>query len=322
MKNRILIAVTIMFSLSLNAQQERKSLIKLDTGESLVMNESSVFGIVSDSYCLITVKYVNSKPNFYKWTNQGKTGPFTIDQITLCENISDPCSDNTEYVVPQEENNINSYQDEDGTYVELNGKKYGPYEMIMSLKINPAGSKIFLTASTGGKNVFICTDGRSVELKGMPDLIMVSPNGNDAYVRTFGAYSMSDLQNLAQGIDFTKMNEINFTGISGKKVGPFQSESISSWYSKYSDTWFLKVDEDIYTDGILWKAFSALYSNSFWFVDKQHYANLNSEGQLIFSDGKTFDYPVCITSEKIGNIIILRWVAIESNEVVLYKKGL
>jgi hypothetical protein len=323
--HNLVLAICIGFlSIDAHAQVERKVLLQLEQGESLVMNESSVFGNVGDNYCLITVKYINSKPNYFKWNKDGKKGPFTKENLVICDNPSEICYDQTEFIISDGEAPNVMYEAE-GSFVEFNGKKYGPYETITALKMNSEKTKAFMTVTKTGKTYFECSDGRSVELQGMPDNIFVSPSGNDAYAKTVGAYSMADLINLAgnpEGIDMSKMNQVNFTGIDGKKVGPFEGESITSWFCKYSDTWLLRVDDDLYASGVKWKTLGFVYPNSFWFLDKTRYAYLSSDGQLFFSDGKTFSYPICIQSEKAGTTVFLKWISIESNEVVFYKKAL
>ncbi len=326
MKLKIFLAViSIAFIVNgISAQVERKVLLRIEQGESLVMNESSILGNAGDNYCLITVKYVNSKPNFYKWNKDGKKGPFTKENLVICDDPNEICYDQTEFLNTDGEA-PNILYEGDGSYVEFNGKKIGPYEMITALKMNLNKTKVYMVVTKSGKTYFECSDGRSQELQGMPDNIFISPTGNEAYVKTVGAYSMADLINMAsnpEGIDMSKMNQINFSGLNGKKIGPFEGESITSWFCKYSDTWLLRVDDDLYTDGIKWKTLGSVYPNTFWFIDKTHYAYLGAEGQLVFADGKTYPYPVCLQSEKMDNKVYLKWIAVESNDVVMYKRAL
>jgi hypothetical protein len=326
MKTSILFFLSFIFCFASStfAQFERKVLTKLAEGESLVLNESSALANLGDNFCLVVVKYINSKPNFYKITKSGKSGPFSKDEISICEQANENCSDRTEFL--NEQNYTPNYvYDAAGTYIEFNGKNFGPYEMVSAVMINSDQTKLYMTITNGGIGYFVCSDGRKVEIKGMPESIMISPDGQNAVVKTTGLYSMADLVILAnnpENIDISKLNQIHYTTISGKVIGPFENASLSGWFCKYSNTWILKVDDTVYLDGVIWKTIGSVYPDSFWFIDKNRNAYIDSEGRLIFSDGKVFNYPLCILSEKLGSTVYLKWISIESGEVVLYKRSL
>lgn len=326
-KMRVFLWISVLFlSQSVQAQTERKVLISIETNEWLVVDESSILGAVGDNYCIVTATAKGSVKEYYVHTRQGKKGPYKKEEVPICPQADSSCYEHP--VLEQTDEDLSSLLEinDGGTFINFKGKKYGPYELLFQMRVNQAGTKFFAVVKEGDKSLFKCSDGRSVELQGMGDNIIISPDGNDAIVKTTGTMSLDDLQNMGNvdisTFDISQFNKYSYYSISGKKTGPFESASNESWYCKYSNTWLLKIDNTLYTDGVSWMTADDMYPYSLWFADRQHYAWINGEGMLAFANGEKYNYPLCITSEKKGATVWLRWVGIENGQVVYYKRAL
>jgi hypothetical protein len=333
-KNLLVLALFLLFALSsllslAQSSPEKKTIATLGPGESLVHGESC-FRLDADpaSISFVTVEGSGTSKQYYCYGKDGeKTGPVKEPD----ESYWAACKDiDVEDCIPNDDPKQGDLQESiDWTSgaVKFQGKTYGPYGQIMMFFLSQDDQNFYAVAlSEEMKLIFFDKNNRKIELAGMPDEIIISPDGQNAYAKVKGSINPFDPEAVQKMMDNPEeMNnpKINLVGIDGSKYGPYVSNA-------YSDAWFIPSGQlvvynnsEISLNGkLLFKSEDFISPCDIWISSNgKDYAYANYEN-LVFSDGTKFVAPLVINYVQITGKGFLKWIALEDKKnLVFYKKA-
>ncbi|NTV83622.1 MAG: hypothetical protein HGA23_04900, partial [Bacteroidales bacterium] len=205
---------------------------------------------------------------------------------------------------------------------------YGPYGQIVLFYLSDDEQSFYSVAlSPEMKIYFFDNTNRKVELNGIPEQILISPDGTKAIATVKGSFNPFDpdaAQKMMANPEEMNNPKINLYGIDGVKYGPYTSDS-------FSDTWYIPsgqlviyANSEISLDGkSLFKSEEYISKCDIW-VSKngKDFAWANYEN-LVFSDGTKFTAPLVIMYVEIGGKGYLKWIALEDGKNLnYYRKAL
>ncbi len=213
--------------------------------------------------------------------------------------------------------------------VKFKGKTFGPYLMILAAKATPDGATAYYTASDNEKAWFGCSDGRVVSFGGIPVELKFSPDGRNAAALVQGKLTMGEMSGLAKlpperlaaAMEDQEKNYLRT--IDGKVFGPFSSsfDSGSFWYPGSSNDLYYRIGNDVFRNGsLLFKAGSFDRCDFYPSADGKAYAFSTYES-IVFSDGKSYPFPLDIVVVPRGNKSLFRWITLENDKkLVVYER--
>jgi hypothetical protein len=177
------------------------------------------------------------------------------------------------------------------------------------------------------KIFFFDNNDHKLELPGMPEEIIISPDGMKAFAKVKGAinpFEPGAVEKMMNNPEEMNNPKINLYGIDGSKYGPYTSDD-------YGDAWFIPSGQliiynnhEISLDGkFLFKSEDYISPCDMWIESNgKSYAYANYE-YLIFSDGTKFVAPLVISYVENGGQWLLKWIALEEGkDLLLYRKPL
>ena len=313
----------------------RTVVYSLEPGEEILIPESTLcFSLDADHVTLVITK--GKEGPFFVILDGVKKGPF--NKLAEAMKIADEAKCDK----PVKGNECNKYNpapeamdmesivgrdDAGGQIIRFNGKTYGPYAMILNVKITADKSRLYYIAAEQDKTWFACTDGRKVQVGGMPEDFKFSPNGRNALLKITGTLSMAAMQKLAGqspekvAAAMKDMEKKFLCSIDGRTFGPFGEDLGEFWFPATANAFYYKVGQKVYRDGIVItvpEGFSACaYYPS---EDGKRYAYYSYEF-LLFSDGTKFPFPLGLSVRTSNGGTILKWAALENKkDLVVYQK--
>ena len=326
-------AFTLLFALCsmyLVAQvpAEKKIIATLDAGETLANGEDCfLLDENAESFSFVTVTGSGSSKQYFCYGKDGqKNGPVKQPDASYWADCNDI---DEEDCIPNDEprqGNLEECVDWATGAVKFNGNTYGPYGQIIIFFISDDESSFYAVAlSMEMKIIFFDNHDRKVELTGMPDEIIISPDGQKAFAKVKGSINPFDpdaAQKMMDNPEEMNNPKINLYGIDGSKFGPYAS-------GDFSDAWFIPsgqlviyCNSEVSLDGkLLFKSEDYISPCDIWIGNNgKDYAWANYEN-LFFSDGTRFVAPLVINFVKSGGKGYLKWISLEEGKnLVLYKK--
>jgi hypothetical protein len=307
---------------------EKKVIATLGPGETLANGESCfLLDKNPEAISFVTVVGSGSSKEYYCYGKDGKkTGPVKQPDVSYwaeCQDINlEDCIANHESLVANPE----QYIDYGTGSVNFQGKTYGPFGQMIMFYLSDNEQNFFAVAlSTEIKIFFIDKNNRKVELNGMPDEIIISPDGTKAFATVKGSinpFEPDAAQKMMNNPEELNNPKINLIGIDGSKYGPYTA-------GDYSDAWFISsgklviyANEEISLDGkMLFKSEDFISKCDIWISNNgKDYAWANYEN-IMFSDGSKYTAPLVIKYVETGGKGFLTWVALEdAKNLVFYKK--
>jgi hypothetical protein len=306
---------------------EKRVIATLGPGETLANGENCFFLDQSpESISFVTVARSRSEKEYFCYGKDGKkVGPVKEPDgaywAECADNVVDNCVANHDANMEGYEKYISS----DGC-ISFQGKKFGPYGQLILFNISPDEQYICAVALTSDMNiVFFDNFGRKVDITGMPEETIISPDGKTSFVKVKGSFNPFDPEALQKMMDNTEeMNnpKVFLYSIDGSKYGPFSASSFSDTWFTPTGQWIIFADSEIYLNGkVLFKTDGYVSKCDIW-INKtgDDYAYANYE-KIIFKNGTTFTAPLVIESVNVNGKGYLKWLALENGkELVLYKK--
>jgi hypothetical protein len=307
---------------------EKKIIATLGPGENIANGENCfLLNKDPESISFVTVVNESSGKQYYCYGKDGKkTGPVKQPDVAYWAECAD---EKMEDCIPNDDPNVpemEKYLDYSDGSISFQGKKYGPFGQIVSFFLSSDGQNFYAVAlNSEMKILFIDNAGRKVELIGIPDQVIISPDGEKAFANVKGSINPFDpeaLQKMMNNPEEMNNPKINLIGIDGSKYGPYTSDS-------FSDAWFLPsgqlviyANSEISLDGkVLFKSEEYISKCDIWISNNgKDYAWANYE-YLMFSDGKKFVAPLVIRYVEAGGKGFLKWISLEDGKsMVFYKK--
>jgi len=306
---------------------EKKVIATLGPGETIANGENCFMLAKSpESISFVTVVKSGSEKQYYCYGKDGKkTGPVkepNVDYWAECaDNVVDNCVANHEPNMTGYEKYVSS----DGS-ITFQGKTFGPYGQLILFNISPDEQYICAIALTAEmKMVYFDNTGRKIDITGMPEEIILSPDGKISYVRVKGSinpFEPDAFQKMIDNPEETNNPKVFLYCIDGSKYGPFSASSFSDTWFTPSGQWIIFADSEIYLNGkVLFKTDGYVSKCDIW-INKtgDDYAYANYE-KLVFKNGTDFTAPLSIESVIDNGKGYLKWLALENGkDLVFYKK--
>jgi hypothetical protein len=318
-------------------QPERRVIYSLEPGEEILWAESFLCVDMDGEHVTLVVAKGKEGP-FFVVRDGVKKGPFAklADAMKAAEegrcDKPLPVNESAMYnpaPEPLDMDSIVGANDAGGQVIRFNGKTYGPYEMILNVKSTPDKSRLYYVATEKDKTWFACTDGRKVQVGGMPEDFKISPDGRNALIKTTGVLSIAEMQKLVgqapeKVAAATKDMDKKFLyAIDGRKFGPFGENLSEYWFPKNVNIFYYEAGGRVYRDGVEVPVPKGFGPSSFYpSEDGKKYA-LSSYESLIFSDGAKFPFPLKILTRAQNGVMVFKWLALENKkDFVVYQRAL
>ena len=327
----LIAAIALLWPLFSSAQAgiEKTVIASLGPGEIMASGENC-FLLDKDpaSVSFVTVTGSGSSKEYYCYGKDGhKTGPVKHPDESYWKECQDIDLDDCPADIGENMTNIQDYLDWTTGSIKFNGKSYGPFGQVILLNVAENKQHFFAVALTSEMKIFFVDDlNRKVELQGIPEKLIVSPDGSRAFAFLKGAINPFDAEAMEKMLaNPEEMNnpKISLVGIDGTNVGPFTSDS-------FNDTWFtpggkLAVynNSEISLDGkMLFKTTNYVNKCDIWISNNgKDYAWADYD-YIYFNDGTKFTSPLVIHQVIENGQTFLKWIALEKEkDLVLYRKS-
>jgi hypothetical protein len=316
-------------------QPERRVVYTLEPGEEILIPESSLC-IAMDGVHITLVLTKGKEGPFFVVRDGVKKGPFA--KLAEAMKVADEgrCdkpqsgSECAKYNPGDEAMDIASLvsEDERGQVIRFNGKTFGPYTMILSIKPAADKSLLYYVASEKDRTWFACTDGRKVQVGGMPGEFEISPDGRNALIKMMGTMSMAEMQKVGE-LPPDKLAEAMkdadkkvLYSIDGRKFGPFGENFSDFWFAVSSNAFYYEVADKVYRDGVLITVPEGFSACAYYPSEDGKRYVLHTYEFLIFSDGAKFPFPLNVFIATRNDRIIVKWAALENKkDLVVYQRA-
>jgi hypothetical protein len=347
MKKMIFGLSLLTFSIGLRAQQEikRELLLTIPENETMVTGESRfVVGCTSKQNCIITRD--NEKSKFYTYQNGTKIGAFNSIYDAFNKNSINESNNSNSLVMSDDVLRSTDFVtvNDSGLFL-LNhlGKVYGPYKLLMNAVISEdkqvfhaivrtednrqamvsnayapiflEGNIMTLSASSSGKTALVCVMSGIDVMGEMIKLKELNLSDEEYQARLMKLMEESAKQTAASLMTVYTSNGHKFGGYVKEKIG----SANPSFCKTGGEHWMMIFENKLYVDGSVVTDFKdgLIGLNDVWIsADGVKYIYRTDE-KLVFSDGRTYDYPLMLDYCKESNEIT--WVVLENkNTFVKY----
>lgn len=315
----------------------RRVIYSLEPGEEILIPESSLC-LTMDGELVTLVLAKGKEAPFFVVRDGVKKGPFT--KLAEAMKIADDgrCdkplrgSECARYDPAPEEMDIASIVEDDGSggqVIRFKGKTFGPYAMILNLKFTEDKSRLYYVASEKDRTWFACTDGRKVQVGGMPEDFKFSPDGRNALIKMTGTLSMADMEKLAGqapekiAAAMKDMDKNFLYAIDGRKFGPFENAIAEFWFPKNVNVFYYEAGGRVYREGVEVPVLEGFSACAFYpSEDGKKYALYTYEN-LIFSDGAKYPFPLGLLTRARNGGAVFKWMTLENKkDFVVYQRAL
>ncbi len=318
-------------------EPSRRVIYSLQPGEEILIPESSLC-LTMDGELVTLVLAKGKEGPFFVVRDGLKKGPFTkLDEVMKIADegrCDKPLwgSECARYDPALEEMDLESIvgtDDAGGQVIRFNGKTYGPYAMILNVKITADKSRLYYVAAEKDKTWFACTDGRKVQVGGMPGDFKFSPDGRNALIKMTGTLSMADMEKMAGqapekiAAAMKDLDKEFLYAIDGRKFGPFENDIAEYWFPKNVNVFYYEAGGRVYRDGVAVPVPEGFGTCAFYpSEDGKKYALYTYEN-LIFSDGAKYPFPLGLLTLARNGGTVIKWMTLENKkDFVVYQRAL
>jgi hypothetical protein len=281
-----------------------------------------------ETFSFVTVTGSGSNKQYYCYGADGsKTGPVKSPDPKYWAGNEGKKADDCVANDDADDTDMSKYFDYSTGTIKFQGKSFGPAGQPMQMALSKDGQQLYaIVLTTEMKFVFCDNAGRKVDITGMPEQLIVSPDGKIAFAKVNGTLNPFDPEAMAKMMENPEsMNNppITLVGIDGTKSGPFAQ-------ADYRDAWFTEsgllvtyVGQEIMVNGkMLFKTSEYVAPCDLWINSNgTDYAWANYQN-IHFKDGSKQVAPIDIHYTFSGGKGYLKWIALENgNSLVLYKKS-
>jgi hypothetical protein len=325
----IFLMASCILSLASHAQSgvEKKTIATLGPGEKLAYGENAFLLSQSpETFSFVTVVGTGNSREYYCYGKDGsKTGPVKSPDPKYWAEASNQKADDC---IPNDDPvsvDIQKYFDFSTQSVKFQGKNIGPAGQPMHIALSKDEQHLYAIILTMEmKLVFFDNTGRTTDITGMPEEIIVSPDGRNAFTKVNGTINPFDPDAAARMManpEEMQDPRIMLVGMDGTKAGPFPSSSFKdSWFTQ-AGQWVVYAGDEIIVNGkSLFKTTEYVAPCDLWISSTGNdYAWANYQS-LFFKSGSRFTAPLEIRQVFSGGKSYLKWISLEGgNSLVLYK---
>lgn len=311
---------------------DKQLIATLEEGESFVYGESC-FTLTSTKTGIYFVTRKGGK--FFIYEDGIKKGPFNTiseDMLKKCDSPVNPlCATfNPTDCLGDDPYSKFITSDENGSLsIKIKDKIMGPYLAVMQFSITCDASKFAALVMAQDQTIhFIHSGGKDILIDGMPQWLLLSPDGDQA-IAAFGKNidpSKIDMNNINIA-DFTSFHIID---LNEKIYGPYNEQDYSGnfWFSKTGGShWYFSKEGQIFRDGNPWmKELSGYGPCELWISKDGSKTAVVDYGQGTLKETDKLwliQYPLEIKTFQEGNKTMIRWISLEGERnIVAYKKVL
>jgi len=333
MKNiHIVLAFYSMLTIAVNcpAQQPvREVLYSLQADESLVYNENCFYFTEKNKDIFIVTRKAE---NFFVIDNGVRKGPFERvpnEMLRSCKGEFVSCAAHEPSLgIEDSDYNQHVIQNDDGSIsIKFGAKTFGPYSSLLQLAFAENRSKIHaVVMGLDGKKLYINSSGKTLPLEGMPQSLIVSPDGNLALIKYGIDY---DSQNFdPTRFTMEQLMQFHILTSEGLKFGPYDGNTVTDydiWFCKTSGNhWYMKANNNLLGDGkILAKMPESTGRCDLWFNAEGNKFAIFTYERILFPDGTSIPYPMMINTFSKDGKTFLRCISLENGkDIVAYVKAL
>ncbi len=306
---------------------EKKLLATLGAGESLAYGENCFLLDQSpEVISFVTVTGSGSSKQYYCYGKDGsKTGPVKSPDPNYWAGAENKkpvdCIANDEQSVE----NPADYYDFTTQMVKFQGKSIGPAGQMMMIGLTDDKLHLYaIVVTMEMKLIFFDNTGRKVELSGMPEQIIISPDGKNAFAKVNGTINPFDPEaytRMMANPEEMQNPKVLLAGIDGSVAGPYlQSGFKDAWFTE-AGQWIVYAEQQIFLNGkALFRSDEHFSTCDLWINSTgTNYAWANYE-TLNFKDGTKFKAPVEIEYTHTAGKGYLKWISLEDGtNLTLYK---
>lgn len=305
---------------------EKKIIATLGPGETLANGENCfILDQSPESTSFVTVVKSGSEKQYFCYGQDGKkVGPVKQPDESYWAACADKTVDNC---MSDDQTNLagmEKYIAPDGS-ITFQGKKFGPYGQLILFNMSSNEQYIYAIAlSSEMKMLYFDNTGRKVDVTGMPEQIIISPDGKTSYIKVKGTLNPFDpeaMQQMINNPEETNNPKVFLIGIDGNKYGPYSASSFSDTWFTPSGQWIIYSDSEIFLNGkSLFKVSEYVSDCDIW-ISKSgtDYAWANYE-KIFFSDGKSFTAPIVISYVFTDGKGYLKWISLEDQKNLTFYK--
>ncbi len=346
MKNLILPLIVLgifienISSQTTTSKVTRKLLVTLQQGEKILEAESCLpLGISDNQVYLVTM----ADKKIYVYENGQRKGPFKDTEEAGIKACNETHNDNACSAYSSEQTSPDpeylAMTDEGQYQIKLNGKTFGPYMFIKSMRIWPDKSGfVAITMDAEMKSYLVTSDGQKTALEGDAENLRFSATGKK-YV--FAVKENPNFNPALLKMDFSKMTQDELLKFAkeqeekakqagppkayvytsnGPKLGPFDVQGFYTDNPTFTktggDNWIMVIDDTLYINGVLVKKFEniSLSTCNIWLSkDGKRYAIISYD-KILFSDGSAYNYPLKPSSSEKDGKVYLNWLSLENEK--------
>lgn len=324
------------FALSQGTPAERRVVYLLAPGEELLIPESTLcLSLDADHVTLVVAK--GKEGPFFVILDGVKKGPFAklaetmkIAEEAKCDKPlkGNGCAVYSPAPEAVDMESIVGADESGGQIIKFGGKVFGPFTMILNVKITADKSRLYYIAMEKEKTWFACTDGRKVQVGGMPEDFKISPDGRNALLKMTGTLGMDEMQKLAQqspekvAAAMKDMDKKFLYAIDGRKFGPFENVG-EYWFPATSNAFYYEVGDKVFCDGVAIAVPEQFSPCAYYPSEDGKRRVLYTYEYLLFGDGTKYPFPFGLIVYARGGRTMLKWAALENKkDLVVYQKPL
>lgn len=307
---------------------EKKTIATFGPGETLAYSESCFrLDLPSETFSFVTMTGSGDSKQYYCYGKDGsKTGPVKKPDPSYWAGRDEMKEDKCPADAVTHMAGMAEYADLGTGTVNFKGKTYGPHGTIIYFAQPDDEQSFFAVAMTAEMKLMGFDNfGRRIDLSGMPEDILVSPDGKNAVAKVRGSKSPLDLDYFQYIMDHPEEASnpgIFFYGFDGRNWGPYPSSSFrDAWYTE-SGQLVIFANPEVYLDGrLLGKTGTSVAACDLWISpDGKSFAWANYE-TLAFSDGSTYSAPLVLARTEENGRQILKWLTLEEGKnLVFYQR--
>jgi hypothetical protein len=286
------------------------------------------FDMGGEKMAMVTSIGSGKNTQYFNYYADGrKEGPFSESDSriwTECGEDQDPCGK----YEPESDESPDTYvkREADGYYVNFNGQRYGPYQIITNFVIAPDQTNFYACGiAQDMKASFFDGTGRKVQVTGVVEEILMSPDGKKAILKTSGDYNLYDPAEMAKLMEHPEElsnPKAYYYDISGERKGPFDPSEFREIWFTLNNHLVYKLGDDFFVDGKLLFSTPDYYNSCDLYIsDKIDKYIVYTYENIHFSDGFEAPFPVTIQVFAAGDLMVVKWITLEDEKnLVLYQR--
>jgi hypothetical protein len=318
---------SLILAITSNGQTgpEKKVIATLGPGETLAYGENCFrLDLPSETFSFVTVTGSGDSKQYYCYDKDGsKTGPVQKPDASYWAGSEDAKTEKCSADYPGNMAGMSQLIDFSDGSVNFQGKKFGPYGQVILFN-QPENESGFCAVGIDDQMKLTAFDnsGRKIIINGMPEEIIMSPDGKNSVIRVKGTKSPFDadyFQYMMDNPDEVDNPKVYLFSMDGKKYGPYSSSSFRDTWFTEAGQWIIYAASQVFLNGnALFKTDDNVAACDIWISPNGKDFGWANYEKLVFSDGTSYQAPIVITRTMENGISLLKWLALEDGKNLVF----